>query len=423
MIEMVLYRILQLLVCVRFLYPHFNAPLSHMVGMSGRQWKQAGNFLSPTEMGGIDSFLYQAWLALVRFSTQDIAWLVHTTSGVLCALMPLAWYLCARQLLPRKWALGVAIAIAVTPSFVTIYAYFSSETLLLPLIGLACWQTVACFQNPSSRRFMLAGLFWMLAAYTRVVALPPALGCIGVLWWACGWRWRPLVVIMLGFIAVGVPSALHSHEAVNIYAPFGVPELNKILARSHTKRVTYYFDGKKQWFRSPAASTYPLEPFSSWHMTNLTYPIYVRLQKKQGSQMWDKALRDYPLNAERVIRQLSYNTIFILFGPSWPEVWPDSWSSGGQRIYWEDRINYWARWMWAPLILYAFIGAARYRGSDASNAFIILTLAIVIMLSLQMTAVLEGRYRKPVEPMLIVAAALIAHDRYQRRQERCHEHS
>ncbi len=402
------------LCALRLLYPFYNSPVIQMVGMSGRQWKQAGGFLTPEPMAGVDSYLYQAWLWALRSLSNDHAFTIQLVCGLLCAVLPLCWYACARQLLPQKWALIAAILIGLHPSFLTIYGYFASETLLLPLIGLACYASLHCLRTPAPRTLWLAVLLWTLAALTRVIALPAGLLCIGLIWWKMGFRLRPMLLPLLtSLILLGI-SAEHHHKAVNVYTPFGIPQLNALLARSDASRINIYFDGRHYWFRSPAASTKPLSPLSDWHMSPRTPPISVHIVTRQGREAWAQAMEKYPFDATHYARHLSQTVMMLLFSPSWPEVWPDNWRNENQIAPWEEALNKYARWLWAPLIIGVFICAARVPLAEHQHAFILLTLSLLIIMALQYTALFEGRYRKPVEPLLIISAITLLYQHRQR---------
>ncbi len=414
-----LHTIFALLLALRVGYPFWHSPLEHINNgsMPGRQWRQAGSFWDPHYMAGVDSFFYQPWLASIRFITADNPTLIQLYTGLLCAALPLCWYGCARQLLPVRWALMVGIAIALTPSLWTIYAYFASETLLLPLIGLACLFTARCYRQPHGVSFVAAGFFWGLAAFTRLVALPPGAACMLVLLWRIRWRLLPLLPVLLCWGALYMAACWHSMLALGYSAPFGVPELNAVLTRSDAVRIRILPDDSKHWFRSPALSQRPLEPFSDWSVGGLKPMIEVPIDTTQGKAAWDNAMQQNPPSWKHFLtRQIPHNVMFILFGSSWPEVWPDSWNSQGFVRPWEMALNHHARWMWAPLIVGVFIFAMRYPMPAVNRGVVLLTLGMVMMMAVQYTAVFEGRYRKPVEPLLILSAALIGHARYGYRQ-------
>lgn len=392
------------LIALRFCYPFFNSPLDHMSGLSGRQWRQAGLFWNPPEMGGIDAFLYQPWLAMVRFISLDQPSILLACCGLLCAAMPLCWYACARQLMPKKYALAAGIIIAICPSFLTIYAYFASETLLLPLMGLACTFTAICYKTPRQQWLVMASILWIACAFTRMLAIPPAVICIGFLLWHVRWPLKSSLVIGVFLIVMTAAASWHSHRAIQVTAPFGLTHLNAAMARSQTMRVYYSIDQSRyKWFRSPSLSTRLFHPFSDWRISDQTAPIYLSIRSQDGIDSWDKALEPYPITPSLFIRQVSLNTLFVLFGPSWPESWPENWKLEGEYNPIEHEINLWWRWIWAPLIVLVCIGVWRNALPLLPQAFLTLTLALLLMLCFQFSGVLEGRYRKPIEPMLILS--------------------
>lgn len=393
------------LVAGRFFYPFFNSPLTHLSGgLSGRQWEQAGLFFTPPEMSGIDAFLYQPWLAFVRYISWDEPLIVNAFCGLLCAALPVCWYYCARQLLPKQWALVSGIIIAACPSLLTIYAYFTSETLLLPMMGLACALTATCWKRPSQILLILAIAVWITCAFTRMLAIPPAFICVVALLWRCNWPLKAAALAALWLGIVGGAASWHSQLSVQVYSPFGLTHLNAAMARSQTTRVYYSTDeAKNSWFRSPALSTRLFEPFSDWRINDQKAPIYLNIKTSDGYAAWNSTLDPYPITADLFIRQVGLNTLFLLFGPSWPEVWPHNWKIEGEYIPWESNINHWWRWVWAPMIIMVTAGVWRAKLPALHHGFLSLTLMLCVLLCFQFSGVLEGRYRKPIEPMLIIS--------------------
>src|SRR5205807_3378493 len=73
-----------------------------------------------------------------------------------------------------------------------------------------------------------------------------------------------------------------------------------------------------------------------------------------------------------------------------------------------DRLAIWFRWAWLPLALAALVWNIRYlkRLSGASRLFAVLT-SLAWALTPLLPAVMEGRYRKPVEGLLIINLLLL----------------
>lgn len=409
-------RVFFLLCASRLFYPFYNQPMLHMEGLGGRQYEQAKHFLTKDIMGGGDSFLFQFWMYLARSITLDAAWAMHLIAGGLCMLLPVAWYLFARELLGRTWAVWVGLVIALNPSLLTIYGYFASETLLLPLMGLAFWQSTKCYYAPGNKRFFICGVLWLLAAHTRLVALP--MGCVVllVLWFRVPRKVVAIASMILPIMLVTGAAAYHSKYALGFYAPFGLPELNAFMARANASHVMIHEPGKPKprWFRSPSYYLYPLRPLSDWRINDLAPPVHVTLEKKNSRQEWKDQLARYPITWESYSRQIKNNVITLFFGSSWPEAWPPYWEGYDQYHMWESDLNYHIRWIWAPLVIWVAFFSLRYRADVLRMGFVALTLGMLLLVSFQFTCIMEGRYRKPMEPMLIVSAALLRQQQKQR---------
>lgn len=391
----------------RMAYPFLQNPLLTRVGVSRRQWEQAETFFDPVFMGGVDAFFYQFWLmGLQRLSFgHDV--IIQLVIGLMCAAVPVSWYLTARELLPRGAAQLTALGIALLPNTLTIYRYFTSETLLIPLLGFACWCTARAWKRRSARWVIAASLLWVLCAQTRVTLLPLMLVILPILWWQVRIRWHHAAAILLPAALIIAGSAYHNYLAVGVASPFGIPQMNAIYARSEAVRIVTHFDDKRNWFRSPSYFLQPFSPLSNWRISPRGEEYHLKIKRENGWRDWQKALNDHPVTLSNLIRQLSHNAIFLLTGSSWPDAWPDSWNSAKFSTHWESELNHGLRWLWTALIPLVVIGALFYRGSALQNAFIIITLSLLLVMLLQTSAIFEGRYRKPVEPMLMICAAMM----------------
>src|ERR1019366_1211580 len=120
---------------LRLLYPFFDSPLTHLYSDPLRHWETGRDFLHPTIMGSSDPYMYQLWIFLLQQIAGNSSATILTGCGVLCAAMPYGWYRALRELMPRESALGSAVLIGLWPTFLGVYGYFMTETLLLTLTG------------------------------------------------------------------------------------------------------------------------------------------------------------------------------------------------------------------------------------------------------------------------------------------------
>lgn len=141
---------------LRLLYPFFDSPLGHLFSDPQRHWDNGADFLHPNPMGGLDPFLYQFWMYALEQAGAANRACIDLGTGLLCALLPYGWYRALKEVLPREWALGGAIAMGLVPEFLGIYAYFMNETLLMALTGVAFWLTLRARRKPGLGPFALA---------------------------------------------------------------------------------------------------------------------------------------------------------------------------------------------------------------------------------------------------------------------------
>ncbi len=323
-------------------------------------------------------------------------------AGTLCAVLPATWYLAAKELLPKTWALGVGIVIAVTPSLYAAYAYFLSETLLLVLMGAAFWLTLRAIRLGTPGAFALAVALWMLALLGKQTVLPLAIGAL-----AYAWIKQPTLQRMksalfaLCVVAVFmVPAGLHSYSAFGKFAPLRYGGSAKLYRLSDTVGYGYKISTGAT-FRSASGSMQrnPFAPFGvyrSWRKHGVS-EFYI---DAKNPNTWEENIAR--LKEKHTLRHALLDTkdtiVYLFFSPSWPDDNDKNWLNGS---------SYHARWMWAPLLLLVLFSAP-VRRLDEKAAFILTcTFGMVLLLMFQQSAVMEGRYRKPTEPLLLVSAVLL----------------
>lgn len=384
---------------VRLLYPFFNSPLTHLFSDPLRHWNNGARFLAPDLIGAGDPYVYQLWMYLVRtLSADDPAW-IQLSCGVLCAAMPYGWYRALRELLPRNQALAGALLIAVMPSFLGIYAYFMNETLLLTLTGYAFWLTLRVWRTGSLAAWALCCAVWTLAVFTRVVALPMAVACLALLWLLQRQRLERTLIGTVIVSIVAVTAGLHAKSVLGYFEPLGNSYITEIYNISGKHDITLNGGAAGHYlFGSPSFYNPTFYPFSDW-TTDRHGVVAIRVELSQGRDSWIAA-RTQAAAQSAMSRgaRLRENLWFLLFGQSWPD---------NDRTTLVGWTNVWSRWLWAPLLLYVAAGAVlhRYRGHDWLLP--LCALGMLVFLALQSTAIMEGRYRKPIDPILLAAAIVL----------------
>jgi hypothetical protein len=385
-----------LILVARLLFPFFDSPLTHLYSDAQRHWDNARLFLNPNIMGSNDPYLYQLWLYSVRWLSHGSEPMVLLACGVLCAAMPLGWYRALRELLPRDWAVGGALIIALIPESISAYAYFMNETLLMALLGFCFWLTLRSHRKGTLAAYLLASAAWTCAAMTRTVALPMALFSVAALWLTQTQRLPQLVLSAVMAAALIVPAGLHSARNLHYFAPFGNLYFNSIYHDSgqHDIRVDYGKQGAYQ-FGAPSFYNPSYYPFSGW-LTDRTGTASITIDTSHGTADWKReqarirAQRQFPL-----WRQRWEDFQYLLFGQDWPN--NDASTFIGAATLWD-------RWMWGPLLLFLLYAVARRWFIGVAWLLPACGLGTVLLLVLQTQGVTEARFREPIDAVLVACA-------------------
>jgi hypothetical protein len=386
------------LLVIRLLYPFFNSPLTHLTSDPLRHWRTGIDFLHPDVMGGGDPFLYQLWLYTVHVAASGSDAFVLFTCGVLCAAMPHGWYRALREVLPRDRSLWGALVIGVVPGFIGVYGYFMTETLLLTLTGYAFWLTLRAHRTRTVAAFAWACGLWLAASYTRIVVLPMAV-------LALGWQWighplktaKALAAVALTAL-ITIPAGLHARAGLGFFSPLGNLYLNEIYHDSGRKDIHIDFGaGGRYEFGSPSYYNPTFYPLSDW-TTSRTGAVDLIVDTRNGRADWIRAKERIRHDRPSQLRNRWEDLMYLLFA----EEWPDS-----NRHTFIGCLTLWSRWLFVPMLagVLAAVALRRYRGREwlvPASA-----LGMVALLALQSEGPMEGRFRKPIEPV-ITAALIIA---------------
>ena len=381
------------------LFPFFDTPLGHLFSDPARHWANGERFFTPDLIGAGDPFLYQLWIYLLRVASRGDAPTVVLACGLLCAAMPYGWYRALHELLPRAQALTGGLIIGLIPAFLGIYAYFMTETLLLTLTGFAFWATFRCARKRSFGAFALASSLWICAIFTRSIALPMAALCLGALWLSQPQRLAKALYAALAFCILAVPAGLHARSTLGFFAPLGNLYLSQIYSVSGKHDISINARPLGGWgFGTPSFYNPTFYPFSSW-TTDRHGTAYIRIDVSRGRATWIEekkriaSLRTFPWR-----RQYEENLIYLLFGQSWPDNDPNAWSG---------LASVWTRWLWPPLMLLVAWGALRRRFRAWEWLLPACALGMLLSLAVQRDGIIEGRYRKPIDPVLVAAAIVL----------------
>jgi hypothetical protein len=379
-------------------------PLSNIFSDPERHWNHARATLDPPPWAIVDPPVFQMWLSLVQKWSLGIPVLVAGYAGFLSTVTPWLWYrflrasLRSRMLALTGWAL-----LAWLPSWIAIFSYFMTETLFLPLLGASLWQTVRARRTRTLPSFCGMVTLWVLTGMTRGIAVPIA-GLAGL--WA--WLYQPKKVaaatasIVIALLAT-VPFSLRNYRYLHLWSPLGTGWPGDIYTESGTTDIRLDLvlgDGStaNYGFMSPSLCVKPLEPLSQWE-SKRSGLLSVVIDTRKGAKDWRAA---YKRNAVHGLERLKLrweNLVLVMLGPSWPDNNPD---------YRVARVELAMRWIWLPLFLLVSIAAILRWRTTLRRPLVPMTIAVWFFFqAVSLLIINEGRYRKPLEGLLIVELLLL----------------
>ena len=374
-----------------------------------RHWGNGLRFPKGAYFGASDPIGYQAYIFVLRKLTGDNRWLVGLASAALSVLMPWTYYRAARnfglQKLPALWAW---VLIVWTPSLLAIYHYIMMETLLLCLDGAALWATARYLRRRDGRAFLVSVGLWTLACLTKPSVIPLAAACVAVSCWQKMPSLKAVAASAVLVIALLVPQALRSEIALGFIAPFGNPWLTKIQHRSnvHTLQVYFYSHQNRylkfkvdphydMTFDTPSSYVRPFAPLNDWMIRRAATDTKknIVINSEYGSRDWKSAYDSIHLTASDWLALWRENIVLFFFAPSYPEA---------EERDWVDQLESQIRWMWAPLIVFVLVGNLWMFTKRRFDMLPVAVTLFTLFLMLQNVVTFEGRYRKPLEPLLMM---------------------
>ncbi len=382
---------------LRVLFVLLDSPLAHLYSDPLRHWNNGRDFLHPTVMGSGDPYLYQLWLFVLQHIPGTGSAAILAGCALLCAAMPYGWYRALRELAPRERSLWGAALIGVWPPAVAIYGFFMTETLLLALTGFAFALTLRAARKRTGAAFALACALWLAVCFTRIVLLPLALLCLGWLWTLQRRRLRAVLLALCLTGAIAIPAGLHGRAALGYFAPLGNLYFNQIYLASERKNIQLDFGAQGLYiFGSPSFYNPTFSPFSNW-TTRRQDTYAISIDTRHGRADWIRELERARSEPPRWRwRDFAENLCYLFFGQAWP--------ANLDAVL--GALVVWSRWLWLPAVIWTLLASARgsYRGREWLIA--LGALSSLLLLVLQHEAIMEGRYRAPIEPIFIAAIVL-----------------
>ena len=379
-------------------------PVDHIWSDPQRHWDQGLDMLRVDLMSMTDGVMYQLYIAALAKLSLKLPVLVAFYTCLLAVCGHWVWYRFFRELLSNKnFALAGWAFVSLLPSWTSIYSYFMQETLLIPLLGASLWATWRAWRKNNVASFVLMVALWTAAGLTRGIAIPLAAVACTWLWLVQDLKIRKAIYSMVLLLLILGPLTYRSYQTVQVFAPHGMGHVASIYGRSGKREIIFRSNkGGSQWthiFASPTTGAEPFAPFSHWKSAR-SGQITIDVDFNKGSEDWKKAYEQVALTWKKYFWLTKENIIFVFFGPSWPD-------NNRERL--TDVVNIHMRWLWAPAFLLAIAGMVRYRRQLGGQMLLpALLLTWFILQCLVPISVGEGRYRKPLEGLLLAQYILLA---------------
>jgi hypothetical protein len=377
------------------------SPLNPTSSDAQRHVHDALNLAHLDPIAALDLPVYQLWLSGVLSNN----YLAVMSQILLSLLTPFIWWLWMRLCLPRgRWALAGLAIFALLPSWCAIFSFFMPETILLPLFGLGLCFSWLADKYRTMPLYMVSAVIWGLAITTK----PTVAACfLAVLVWQSRHliqhRRKELAIAAVGaqiIIASGiyaiVPYRNYQTFQAWIFGPAFLP-YNQIYYLSgkrslHAKALFNGLQGNEQYAEfnilAPTLTPecHPVEPVSEWQSSR-EGECYVQIDYRQPGY--------YPKMHCSLSKRLQLtfeNWLFFFFSDSWPDNVLNNWMC---------ILEHCMRWLWLPLTLALLLMAMPCRMYTMPVVLALITTSFFL---LQQSWILEGRYRKPWEGLLIVAS-------------------
>jgi hypothetical protein len=388
----------------------YRRPNDWIISDASRHYNNGINFLDPGALGCADPVFYQFYLFLLLSIIGKNAHLIAIASVILSWISVFFWGAFAREVFSSKRAaLIFTILFCFMPSFGYIFTLFISETTLVTFIGGGLWLSWLSVRKHSGVYFLCAVTCWLAAILSRPVALPMAL--ISLLW-----SWiklpRKLLVSSIAIFLIsasGILASLHGYKHFYTYSPFG---------NNGNLAMIYFFSGKLSYgfhflhegvygFQSPSVSYPTFAPFSDWvtfRSGNFDFKID---RNKKGADIREVLQKQISDNFSILPKLILENLAYFFFGPMWP-----GYEHQGLTI---GRLVYWERWIWFPLIIFSLFYCTRMILKGFYTPLFFVSLIGVSSLICGQLAVMEGRYRKPIEPLVLLVCVYALSEHWQKK--------
>ncbi|HEX5127089.1 MAG TPA: hypothetical protein VFW00_10150 [Rhodocyclaceae bacterium] len=384
---------------VRFYQVWLHNPASpdHLFSDPQRHWEYASKPLEPSPMALFDPPFFQLWLSVLQKWTMGLLPLIAIYAGLLSIATPWLWYRFIREATSsRVIALTGWAAFVWLPTWISIYSYFMTETLLLPLMGASLWMTLHADRKRTVASFVGMVALWLVTGLVRAIGLP--LGALATLlvWLRHPYKLRSAAWSTVVLVLLMAPLSYRNDHFNHLWTPWGNPWLTKIYAESGKKEVVIHLTldgaGWEYGFTTPAMEQHPLLPLSNW-TSSREGTVDATVDMSHGEDDWRKEYERTAVHGWERLKMRAENVINIMVGSSWPDDNTD---------YFWSRMSVAFRWPWAPWLLLAVVmGIRNWRDTRERPLLPLLIVAWFFLQASSLVATNEGRYRKPLEGLLV----------------------
>jgi len=400
-----LYLVIFIGIVFRFLYPFLVNPMNHLFSDPGRHYQNIfpADF-DKTAESILDPPLPQLWLRAALALFTDTKCGVALYFALLCVSTPWFWYRWAREVFPNKRQALIFFAVLVLlPSWLGIYSYFMDETLVLPLLGLALWFSWRAMRKNTVGSVLIATFLWGLTLSTKlnmvfelIIVFPYLLFSF---WQHSGNRIKTYVTTifcLLMLFACYLIFPLWTYLGIGSAWLFpvgsGATARSYYLSGCRTVRAAFTRNGKifkeSAEFASPAVFEDTFEPLFDWVTCRSgLYTVKIPCDQKISFIV--------PAPNPSLSKRLNYmaeSALHFFCAASWPDTSNDDFVQIAQADM---------RWIWSLLTLFVVILSIRKK--QMKQLLIVLCLGTALLYIACGCAIIEGRYRKPWEGIVIAA--------------------
>lgn len=411
----------------RLLYPFFQNPVDSVSIDMARHLMNGNSIFHPTFVNAMDPKFYQLWLHVLElFPESQQRSFYALANGLLCAGMMWFWYKALREITTRRKALILSIIIGVHLSFLVIYQYFLIETMVLTTVAASAWLTLRAARKHTLASFFAASLCWTIAAFTKQTVLPVMVLGIGYALFGQPQKFKAICITAAVFTLFLIPASWQGYKVLHFFAPFGYEDIQTISRKcectTFALHVTDFYSYNDYLFFPEAFYFNPLHPFGTYatHRANIPYVVSVDLTR--GRTDWDEAMKLLSWNRtwKEMLSEYYENFLFLFFTYSYPDsTSPTPHTDPHLKDDFQLRVlNFHLRWTWPPCLLLVLLCGPFVRMTPGKTWILLVAFVMTWGFLLQDVGLVEGRYRKIIEPFLLLSTFFMIESRFGSKDEK-----